>query len=240
MQAQWQHQQRRAVVLHSCPRLQHRGRCARRNDLCCQAGVPMPTLRTHRRTVLVSTLLLGLCSPAAYAAEVQADTPPPPPPSQGACWSSTNGGDSTARAGPSPVEDTNGKPAERLSDQEAKALLDEEEARRRARRRNKGRLQELQEIRAELAEREAELLEKEKELLEKEQTVAVLREEVRSGRAVVAQHTYACSWRLKRGCAHCCPRKRSGRQRRLPWRWGCVVRLGCSRGSGPTGCKFCT
>lgn len=81
-------------------------------------------------------------------------------------------------APPSTLGDTNGKPAERLSDEEAKALLDEEEARRRARRRNKGRLQELQEIRAELAEREAELLEKEKELLEKEQTVAVLREEV--------------------------------------------------------------
>ncbi len=77
------------------------------------------------------------------------------------------------------LSDSNGKPAEKLSDEEAKALLDEEEARRRARRRNKGRLQELQEIRAELAEREAELLEKEKELLEKEQTVAVLREEVR-------------------------------------------------------------
>lgn len=81
-------------------------------------------------------------------------------------------------APPSILSDANGKPAERLSDEEAKALLDEEEARRRARRRNKGRLQELQEIRAELAEREAELLEKEKELLEKEQTVAVLREEV--------------------------------------------------------------
>lgn len=87
-----------------------------------------------------------------------------------------------------PVEDSNGKPAERLSDEEAKALLDEEEARRRARRRNKGRLQELQEIRAELAEREAELLEKEKELLEKEQTVAVLREEVRTALPPGVEH----------------------------------------------------
>jgi hypothetical protein len=57
-------------------------------------------------------------------------------------------------------------------------MLDEEEERRKQRRRKKGRIRELEEIRAELAEKELVLLSKEQELLEKEQTVNVLREEV--------------------------------------------------------------
>lgn len=64
------------------------------------------------------------------------------------------------------------------ADKEAKKLLDEEEERRKQRRRKKGRIRELEEIRAELAEKELVLLSKEQELLEKDQTVAVLREEV--------------------------------------------------------------
>ena len=64
------------------------------------------------------------------------------------------------------------------ADKEAKKLLDEEEERRKQRRRKKGRIRELEEIRAELAEKELVLLGKEQELLEKDQTVAVLREEV--------------------------------------------------------------
>ncbi|CAL8460522.1 g51 [Coccomyxa elongata] len=64
------------------------------------------------------------------------------------------------------------------ADKEAKKLLDEEEERRKQRRRKKGRIRELEEIRAELAEKELVLLSKEQELLEKDQTVAVLREEL--------------------------------------------------------------
>jgi len=56
-------------------------------------------------------------------------------------------------------------------------LLQEEE-RRRAKRRGKGRIRELEEIRAELAEKELVLLQKEQELLDREQTVMVLREEL--------------------------------------------------------------
>lgn len=50
--------------------------------------------------------------------------------------------------------------------------------------RKKGRIRELEEIRSELAEKELVLLGKEKELLDKDQTVAVLREEVRSSEAI--------------------------------------------------------
>ncbi len=64
-------------------------------------------------------------------------------------------------------------------EKEAKRLLDEEEERRKLRRRKKGRIRELEEIRAELAEKELVLLSKEQELLERDQTVNVLREEVR-------------------------------------------------------------
>ncbi|BDA41590.1 hypothetical protein COCOBI_02-3710 [Coccomyxa sp. Obi] len=64
------------------------------------------------------------------------------------------------------------------ADKEAKKLLDEEEERRKQRRRKKGRIRELEEIRAELAEKELVLLSKEQELLEKDQTVNVLREEL--------------------------------------------------------------
>jgi len=56
--------------------------------------------------------------------------------------------------------------------------LQEEEERRKSRRRGKGRIRELEEIRAELAEKELVLLEKEQELLDREQTVMVLREEL--------------------------------------------------------------
>ena len=65
------------------------------------------------------------------------------------------------------------------SEKEAKRLLDEEEERRKLRRRKKGRIRELEEIRAELAEKELVLLSKEQELLERDQTVNVLREEVK-------------------------------------------------------------
>lgn len=67
--------------------------------------------------------------------------------------------------------------------QDAKKEVDEkrqaaEEEQRKSRGKKKGRIRELQEIRAELAEKELLLLGRESELLEKEQTVSVLREEV--------------------------------------------------------------
>ncbi|PRW56412.1 eukaryotic initiation factor [Chlorella sorokiniana] len=68
--------------------------------------------------------------------------------------------------------------AEELEQQAAAKLLEEEEARRKARRKTKGRIRELEELRAELAEKELVLLEKEQELLEKEQTLSILREEL--------------------------------------------------------------
>ena len=55
----------------------------------------------------------------------------------------------------------------------------QEEQRKAARGRKKGRIRELEEIRSELAEKELVLLGKEQELLDRDQTVAVLREEVR-------------------------------------------------------------
>ncbi|CAK0787497.1 hypothetical protein CVIRNUC_010717 [Coccomyxa viridis] len=64
------------------------------------------------------------------------------------------------------------------AEKETKKLLDEEEERRKTRRRKKGRIRELEEIRAELAEKELVLLGKEQELLEKDQSVQVLREEL--------------------------------------------------------------
>ncbi|CAL5222500.1 g4874 [Coccomyxa viridis] len=64
------------------------------------------------------------------------------------------------------------------TEKEAKKLLDEEEERRKTRRRKKGRIRELEEIRAELAEKELVLLGKEQELLERDQSVQVLREEL--------------------------------------------------------------
>lgn len=65
-----------------------------------------------------------------------------------------------------------------LTEEASKRMLQEEEERRKARRRGKGRIRELEEIRAELAEKELVLLEKQQELLEQEQTVLVLREEL--------------------------------------------------------------
>ncbi|KAG7672529.1 hypothetical protein NADE_001651 [Nannochloris sp. 'desiccata'] len=65
-----------------------------------------------------------------------------------------------------------------LSEEAAKKLSAEQEERKRGRKKGKGRIRELQEIRAELAEKELVLLEKQQELLEKEQTVMVLREEL--------------------------------------------------------------
>lgn len=53
-----------------------------------------------------------------------------------------------------------------------------EEEQKKSRGRKKGRIRELEEIRAELAEKELVLLGRERELLEKEQTVSVLREEL--------------------------------------------------------------
>jgi hypothetical protein len=65
-----------------------------------------------------------------------------------------------------------------ISDEAAKRLLEQEEERRKVKRRGKGRIRELEEIRAELAEKELVLLEKEQELLDREQTLMVLREEL--------------------------------------------------------------
>ncbi|KAJ9524402.1 hypothetical protein QJQ45_008616 [Haematococcus lacustris] len=64
-----------------------------------------------------------------------------------------------------------------LSDEAVKQLLADEEEKRKLRRRSKGRIRELTEIRAELAEKELILLEKEQELLERDQTLTVLKEE---------------------------------------------------------------
>jgi len=55
--------------------------------------------------------------------------------------------------------------------------LQEQEERKKGKK-GKGRIRELQEIRAELAEKELVLVEKEQDLLEKDQTVMVLREEL--------------------------------------------------------------
>lgn len=68
--------------------------------------------------------------------------------------------------------------ADDISIEEARKLLSEEEERRKQRRRRKGRLRELEEIRAELAEKELVLLEREQEVLEREQTVGTLREQL--------------------------------------------------------------
>ncbi|KAK9806660.1 hypothetical protein WJX73_005247 [Symbiochloris irregularis] len=81
-----------------------------------------------------------------------------------------------AEEGPSPAKSTPN--AEDLSAPEVKRLLAEEEERRKLRRRRKGRLRELEEMRAELAEKELVLLEREQEVLEREQTVGTLREQL--------------------------------------------------------------
>jgi hypothetical protein len=67
--------------------------------------------------------------------------------------------------------------------QDAKTQIDQlrlnaEDEQKKSKGRKKGRIRELEEIRAELAEKELVLLGRERELLEKEQTVTVLREEV--------------------------------------------------------------
>ncbi|KAF8065764.1 hypothetical protein HT031_002824 [Scenedesmus sp. PABB004] len=76
-----------------------------------------------------------------------------------------------------------GAPSFQLTQEEAQRLLDDEDAKRRARRRLKkgpfsGRLRELEEMRAELAEKEITLLQKEQQLLDREQTLLVLKEEL--------------------------------------------------------------
>ena len=62
---------------------------------------------------------------------------------------------------------------------EAAKRQQEEDERRRQRRRKRGRIRELEEIRAELAEKELVLIAKQHELLEKEQTLLVLQQEAR-------------------------------------------------------------
>ncbi|GAX82188.1 hypothetical protein CEUSTIGMA_g9616.t1 [Chlamydomonas eustigma] len=81
---------------------------------------------------------------------------------------------------PSQSNGTTSRPLDsiQLDEEATKRLLQEEEERRKLRKRKKGRIRELEEIRGELAEKELILLEKEKELLEKEQDVIVLREEL--------------------------------------------------------------
>jgi hypothetical protein len=61
-----------------------------------------------------------------------------------------------------------------------------EEERPKIRRQGKGRIRELEELKAELAEKEVELLEKEKELLQQEQTLKVLQEELEIERKIRA------------------------------------------------------
>ena len=61
-----------------------------------------------------------------------------------------------------------------------------EEERPKVRRQGKGRIRELEELKAELAEKEVELLEKEKELLQQEQTLKVLQEELEIERKIRA------------------------------------------------------
>lgn len=64
-------------------------------------------------------------------------------------------------------------------DEEAtKRYTEAEEERKKLRKKGRGRIRELEEIRAELAEKEIVLLQKEAELLEKDQTVMVLRQEL--------------------------------------------------------------
>lgn len=103
------------------------------------------------------------------------------------------------------------------SEKEAKRLLDEEEERRKQRRRKKGRIRELEEIRAELAEKELVLLSKEQELLERDQTVNVLREEVGCSHPLLYHFimelpkdffsliilSFVCSWNWRRSFARC-------------------------------------
>lgn len=70
------------------------------------------------------------------------------------------------------------------SEEAAKRYSEAEEGRKKASRKGRGRIRELEEIRAELAEKELTLLQKEAELLEKEQTVMVLREELEIERRI--------------------------------------------------------
>lgn len=62
----------------------------------------------------------------------------------------------------------------------------QDEERPKARRQGKGRIRELEELKAELAEKEVELLEKERELLQQEQTLIVLQEELEIERKIRA------------------------------------------------------
>ncbi|KAL4442133.1 hypothetical protein ABPG77_011394 [Micractinium sp. CCAP 211/92] len=140
-----------------------------------------------RRTLLGAGLALGLAAlpgpRRAWAAEGDAAPAASPEASAGSKAASPGRPQERPGAGAPGGEgaaDASGVPLsqEELEQQAAAKLLEEEEERRRARRRKKGRIRELEEIRAELAEKELVLLEKEKELLEREQTVMVLREEL--------------------------------------------------------------
>ncbi|KAL4427942.1 hypothetical protein ABPG75_002031 [Micractinium tetrahymenae] len=151
-----------------------------------------------RRTLLGGGLALGLAALSlpyqAAAAEGDAAAPgagEAPTDSSAAAPGGAQEGAGAGAPGAEGAADASRVPLspEELERQAAAKLLEEEEERRKARRRKKGRIRELEEIRAELAEKELVLLEKEKELLEKEQTVMVLREEVRG----------CCAWGAMEG-----------------------------------------
>eukprot|EP00798_Chlamydomonas_sp_ICE-L_P024165 gene24165-9752_t len=73
-----------------------------------------------------------------------------------------------------------------------KQLAEEEkEEKKKKRKKSKGRIRELQEIRAELAEKEARLLEKEQALMQKEETLSVLKEQLELERKIRALLTKA-------------------------------------------------
>jgi len=92
-------------------------------------------------------------------------------------------GQAAAQApGPAPAQApaSAGEPGQAAGDAAEAARRQDEDERRKQRRRKRGRIRELEEIRAELAEKELVLIAKQQELLDKEQTLLVLREEVRA------------------------------------------------------------
>ncbi|KAI3428364.1 hypothetical protein D9Q98_006744 [Chlorella vulgaris] len=119
-----------------------------------------------RRRLLLGAIAAGIAVMPPQSARAQNSTRPDQAP--------------VPLSGTGPASDSSIVPLtpEQLEQEATAKLLQEEEERRKARKRKKGRIRELEEIRAELAEKELVLLEKEKELLEKEQTVMVLREEL--------------------------------------------------------------
>ena len=129
----------------------------------------------------------------------------PPPGAEGraadAARNAGDGGPGQAAAqapGPAPAQApaSAGEPGQAAGDAAEAARRQEEDERRKQRRRKRGRIRELEEIRAELAEKELVLIAKQQELLDKEQTLLVLREEVR---AMSSQH--------ERGCGAGCSRR---------------------------------